>query len=112
MKMPRKSKAQRTRATLYDTRLFTSAKVAKREENVVKRGVIPQRGFLLEDNGLYNTFLDPIKARNWQKFCHPPKDSILPLVREFFSNALDRTNSKIFVRGKWVPVWVKNFNKQ
>ena len=88
---------------LIIVRLFALMEAAKRyEEKVVQKAIIPQRGFLLPDNGRFRTYVKPIKARQWQTFCNPLEATILPLVREFFSNSLDRTNNKINVRGTWV----------
>ena len=51
-------------------------------------------------NSIRNSrYLDPIKARKWEVFCHPPDVACVPVVREFFANSPDRINGKIFVRG-------------
>ena len=49
-KMPKKSKAQRTGTASYDTQLFAFVEASKRyEDKVVKREIIPPRGFLLAE---------------------------------------------------------------
>ena len=69
---------------------------------MVHKAIIAQRGFLLPDNVRNSRYLDPIKARKWEFFCHPPNVACIPVVREFFANSPDRINGKIFVRGVWV----------
>ena len=102
--MPKKSRANRTGAAAsYDTQLFATAKAAKRfEENFLHKAIISQRGFLLLNSSRNKEFTEPIQARQWEVFCHPPEATCVPVVREFFTNALDRFKSKIYVRGTWV----------
>ncbi|XVF20499.1 hypothetical protein REPUB_Repub12eG0005800 [Reevesia pubescens] len=44
----------------------------------------------------------PIDVRNWEIFVTQPKLVVLTVVREFYANAMEHQNGKVFVRGKWV----------
>ena len=40
-----------------------------------------------------------IWERKWNDFCAQPLAAIVPVVREFYANALDHEHQKVFVKG-------------
>ena len=46
----------------------------------------------------------------WSEFCAQPKAAIVPIVREFYANAPEHDNRKVFVRGKQVNFSGKAIN--
>lgn len=61
----------------------------------------PERGFEFGEVLQYRV-LNEFQERQWDEFCKPPRAAIVPLVREFYANAVERTDHKSWVRGKLV----------
>ena len=101
--MPKKTKAQKALASSFDRSLFISEDAAKRfEEKVVKRAIIPQRWFLIDQTPCWGNYVPHLQARKWEIFCHPIEEGCLSFVREFYANAPEQVDYKSFVRGQWV----------
>ncbi|XP_073139095.1 uncharacterized protein [Henckelia pumila] len=72
---------------------------ARYEEAKAARNPIEERGIDLSES---RTASLGIVARGWAEFCRQPLAALVPLVREFYANAAERTDSTTFVRGKMV----------
>ena len=46
--------------------------------------------------------MDPIANRGWRKFVQHPEPAVVPVVREFYVNAAEHQNFKVFVRSKMI----------
>ncbi|KAK8958519.1 hypothetical protein KSP40_PGU015019 [Platanthera guangdongensis] len=55
-------------------------------------------------------YVNQIRALQWESFCHPRTEAILPWVYEFYANARDSNGEKVFVRGKSVDFSAKIIN--
>ena len=101
--MPKKTRAQKPSSSSFDRSVFVSEEAAKRfEERIVKRAIIPQRYFLVDQTPCWSNYFPHIQARGWDGLCHPLEGGCLSLVREFYANVSERRDYKVFVRGQWV----------
>ena len=100
--MASSSTKKRKSKLVFDTEKFVSEEAQTRfHASVVKRNPIAERGLCVKgvnQPSIQNNF----RARKWDEFCNQPKVAIVPIVREFYANALEHNNRKVFVRGKWV----------
>lgn len=82
--------------TRFDRRHFVSAAAEERyRHSVVHRNCIQERGFEL-------LLQEKIQNLGWQTFASQPRACSIPLVKEFYANAKEHDNFKVFVRGRWV----------
>ncbi|CAA2974669.1 ROOT HAIR DEFECTIVE 3-like isoform X2 [Olea europaea subsp. europaea] len=65
------------------------------KQSVIHRNCIPERG-------LENFLPDKIHSLGWEKFTKQPTAASIPLVKEFYTNANEHENFKVFVRGFWI----------
>ena len=79
-------------------------------EYVSGRNLIAERGLTITPTG-YPTIAHVIRERKWNEFCTQPKAAIVPIVREFYANAPEHDNRKVFVRGKQVNFSGKAINR-
>ena len=94
--MKRKSKL------IFDSDKFVSEEAQTRyHDSVVKRNPIAERGLCVTGVN-WPSIQNNFRARKWDEFCNQPKAAIVPIVREFYANAPEHNNRKVFVRGKWV----------
>ncbi|KAK8934283.1 hypothetical protein KSP39_PZI015012 [Platanthera zijinensis] len=61
-----------------------------------------ERGFNMEKRAWSVTYAERIKALQWEAFCHPRTEAILPMVYEFYANAKSIEGEVVTVRGKAV----------
>ncbi|EOY26455.1 Uncharacterized protein TCM_028114 [Theobroma cacao] len=86
----------------FDHTRFMSANVVARHVNSLANKIaIPERGL---DQGITHLDLQPmIDGHHWQKFCASSVATKIPLVKEFYANAIEAANDFVFVRAKLVP---------
>ena len=100
--MASSSSKKRKSKLIYDSDKFVSEEAQSRyHESVVKRIPIAERGLCVSGVS-WPAIQNNIYARKWDEFCKQPKAAVVPIVREFYANAPEHNNRKVFVRGKWV----------
>ena len=72
------------------------------EEKMLKKDFIGERGFMQ----FISPFKEVIKKRVWSLLCEHKSFGYVALVREFYSNIVERKEKTFYVRGKWI-----SFNK-
>ena len=77
------------------------------KENLSDKGFIGERGF--------STFITPfaeiIKKRGWNLFCKHKPPGYAVVVRELYSNMIDRREDLVYIRGVWVPMGHERINE-
>ena len=68
------------------------------EKKILHKGFIGERGF----KKLISPFKELIEKRSWETICEHKPPRCATLVREFYSNIVDRKGTQCYVRGKWV----------
>lgn len=61
------------------------------------RRPIPERGFAFSDRRI--SVVGDLERRGWENFGKQPGAAVVTVVREFYANAAERTDSKAVVRG-------------
>ena len=86
------------------TRNFVSDKAEALMERILKdRGFIAERGF----KKLISPFAEMLENRGWQSLGEHKELGCAALVKEFFTNLVEREGKKVYVREHWV-----DFNKE
>lgn len=100
--------ASSSKTAKFDKDKFISFEASERyKHSVVTKTCVPERGINCPGT-LVNQH---IEGRNWQEFVKQPSAALVPVVREFYANAKEHRNKKVFVRGKWVAFDSKAINK-
>ncbi|XP_022845662.1 uncharacterized protein LOC111368573 isoform X1 [Olea europaea var. sylvestris] len=106
--MPPKKKFKATASsstTVFDRRRFISPEAKERyKQNVIHRNCIPERG-------LENFLPDKIHSLGWEKFTEQPTAVSIPLVKEFYVNANEHENFKVFVWAFWIKFGSFSINR-
>ena len=68
------------------------------EKKILHKGFICERGF----KKFISPFKELIEKRGWKIICEHKPPGRPALVREFYSNMVDRKGTQCYVRGKWV----------
>ena len=109
--MASSSNKKRKSKVVFDTKKFVSEEAQIRfHDSVVKINPIDERRLCITRvnwPSIHNNF----RARKWDEFCAQPKAAIVPIIREFYANAPEHKNRKVFVRGKWVNFSGKAINE-
>ena len=109
--MASSSNKKRKSKVVFDTEKFVSEEAQIRfHDSVVKRNPIVERGLCITGVN-WPSIQNNFRARKWDNFCDQPKAAIVPIVREFYANAPEHNNRKVFVRGKWVNFSGKAINQ-
>ena len=105
------SAKKRKSKVVFDSSKFVSEEAQIRyHDSVSNRSLIAERGLIPTSSGFPGIW-NIIRQRGWGEFCAQPKLAIVPLVREFYANALEHDNRKVFVRGKQVNFSPKAINR-
>ncbi len=105
------SAKKRKGKVVFDNSKFVSEDAQTRYyDSVSGKTLIAERGLIVTPTG-YPGIWNNIRARGWSEFCAQPKMAIVPIVREFYANAPEHDNRKVFVRGKQVSFSGKAINK-
>ena len=72
-----------------------------------KKGFVAERRF----RNPTTPFKEMIEQRGWETLCAHQKSGYAAVVREFYSNLVDRKDNIVFVRGVWVPYGAKAINE-
>ena len=105
------SAKKRKNKVVFDGSKFVSEEAQTRYyESFSVRTLIAERGLTVTSMG-YPGISSVIRARGWGEFCAQPKLDVVPVVREFYANAPEHDNRKVFVRGKQVNFSGKAINK-
>ena len=84
----------------FDVSKFINFVALERYTNHLKLKVIQEKGLVQTvEFDINNT----IKANKWELLCEHPNPNVVPIVREFYANGMEKENFKVFVKGKWVP---------
>ena len=67
------------------------------EKKILQKGFIGKRGF----KKFISTFKELIEKRGLKIICENKPPGCAALVREFYSNMVDRKGTQCYVRGKW-----------
>ena len=84
----------------YDQSKFVSFIAQTRFTNRLKLHVIQERGLTTTSDKIVKRTIEDNK---WNLLCEHPGPVVVPIVREFYANGMDRDGYKAFVQGKWVP---------
>ena len=91
------SAKKRKSKVVFDGNKFVSEEAQTRyHESVSGRSLIAERGLIVTPIG-YLGISSIIRARGWGELCAQPKLAIVPIVREFYANAPEHDNRKVFV---------------
>ena len=105
------SNKKRKGKIVFDKEKFISEDAQNQfHETVAKRHPIAERGLCIPGVN-FPSIQNNFRARQWDDFCAQPKVAIVPIVREFYANAPEHDNRKVFVRGKMVNFSGKAINK-
>ena len=69
-----------------------------------RKAPVPERGFDFQEMGPPFHFRRIIDFHRWDQFVRHPEVSVNSVVREFYANAPNAKDDKVFVRGKWVGI--------
>jgi hypothetical protein len=78
--------------------LFVDDEAASHYTKVSSRNLVKERGINISRH-LYPPIADTIEARQWTKFTAQPSVAVVPVVREFYANALKHKDYSVVVRG-------------
>ena len=105
------SAKKRKSKVVFDSSKFVSEEAQIRyHDSVSNRSLIAERGLIPTSAGFPGLW-SIIRQRGWGEFCAQPKSAIVPLVREFYANALEHNHRRVFVRGKQVDFNGKAINR-
>ena len=78
----------------------------KFEEFIELRKILEEKGFqfLQQPSGTINTIYAAAANIGWLDFCTHPRDPVLPIVKEFYSNMLQQDQHTIMVRNVQVSL--------
>lgn len=92
----------KTRDTrLKDPARFHNYKAADKFEYIIEpHKILEEKGFQFpkQPTGMMNNIYTIVAWMGWLKFCAHFQDPIVPIVKEFYSNMLQRDQCNIFVR--------------
>ena len=109
--MASSSTKKRKSKLVFDTENFVSEEAQTHfHDSVVKRNPIAERGLCVMGVN-WPSIQNNFRAIKWDEFCNQPKAAIVPIVREFYANAPEHNNRKVFVRGKMINFSGKAINK-
>ena len=87
---------------------FMSEKVATLMEGSLKdRGFISERGF----KKVISHFAEMLEKRGWQLLGEHREPGCASLVKEFFSNMVEKDRKRVYVRGQWVEFSREEINR-
>lgn len=76
---------------LKDLNRFYNYKAKEKYEEIIEPyKILEEKGFqfLKQDAGVINVIFTAATKRDWVKFCAQPRDPILLIIKEFYSNML------------------------
>ena len=77
------------------------------EEILKERGFIAERGFKKANS----PFAKVLEKREWQSLSEHKEPGCASLVKEFFSNMVEREGKKVYFRGHWVEFSREEINR-
>ena len=97
---------KKTAARLKDPSRFHSYKAEdKFEEFIEPKKILEENDFQFpqQPSGTINTIYAAVAKKRWLDFCTHPRDLVLPITKEFYSNKLRQDQCIIVVRNVQVP---------
>ena len=100
----RRTEEAETEQRVEKARNFISNKVVVlMEKSMKERGFIAERGF----KKLVSPFVEMLEKREWQALGEHKEPRCAAMMKEFFSNMVEKEGKKFYVKGYWI-----NFNKE
>ena len=87
-----------------DDRFVTLEGLKRYVDGLHRKTPVPERGFVFQAMGAPFHFKRIIDFHRWDQFVKHPEASVTSVVREFYANAPNAKDGKVFVRGKWVEI--------
>ena len=84
----------------------------KFKEFIEPRKISEEKSFHIpqQPSGTINTIYVAVAKKGWLDFCTHPRDPVLQIVKEFYSNMLQQDQRTIMVKNVQVPLDLKVIN--
>lgn len=90
--------------------MFVNDKARERREHAkIHRRPIPERGLVVSD--FCKPIPDKVEPRGWNTFVAQPRAAVIPVLREFYANAPEDSESRAVVRRRRVSYDSKTINE-
>ena len=76
------------------------------EKSLKDRGFIAKRGF----KKLIPPFVEMLEKREWQALGEHKEPGCVALVKEFFTNMVEKQGKRVYVRGHWIEFSKERIN--
>ena len=86
---------------------ISESAVALMEGSLKNKGFIAKRGF----KNIISPFADMVEKREWQSLAKHKEPRCASLVREFFTNMVEREGKRVYVKGQWIDFTREEINK-
>ena len=77
------------------------------EGSLKNRGFIAERGF----KNIISLFAEVLEMREWQLLAEHKESGYASLVKEFYSNMVEKEGKRVYVRGQWVEFSREKINR-
>lgn len=104
---PAMTRYKKTASRLKDPSHFQGYKVEEKYKEIIEpRKILEEKGFQFppQPSGIIQTVHIVATRRGWLEFCHHPRDPVVLLVKELYTNLLGKDQRTIWVINTLVPL--------
>ena len=88
-------------------KFISESVVALMEGSLKNKGFIEERGF----KNIISPFAEMAEKTEWQSLAEHKEPGCASLVREFFTNMVEREGKRVYVKGQWIDFSREEINK-